>query len=139
MNNMVRARGQQEELPGPQKHSSESRSSTWPKRPSGPTCISHRAHLQIKHSLGHLTARKAHQPPTQAHTMADAGEETTHVSEPLDLVRLLLDEVVFVKLRGDRELKGRLHVSLVVLSLSSDVLTGLLGIRQPLQSCARRC
>lgn len=35
------------------------------------------------------------------------------VSEPLDLVRLLLDEVVFVKLRGDRELKGRLHVSYV--------------------------
>lgn len=33
------------------------------------------------------------------------------VSEPLDLVRLSLDEVVFVKLRGDRELKGRLHVS----------------------------
>ncbi|KAI9753086.1 MAG: U4/U6-U5 snRNP complex subunit lsm3 [Lichina confinis] len=30
-------------------------------------------------------------------------------SEPLDLVRLLLDEIVFVKLRGDRELKGRLH------------------------------
>ncbi|CAJ2506793.1 Uu.00g079790.m01.CDS01 [Anthostomella pinea] len=30
-------------------------------------------------------------------------------SEPLDLVRLLLDEVVFVKLRGDRELQGRLH------------------------------
>lgn len=44
------------------------------------------------------------------YTMADAPEETTHVSEPLDLVRLLLDEVVFVKLRGDRELKGRLHV-----------------------------
>lgn len=32
-------------------------------------------------------------------------------SEPLDLVRLCLDEVVFVKLRGDRELQGRLHVS----------------------------
>ena len=32
------------------------------------------------------------------------------VSEPLDLVRLSLDEFVFVKLRGDRELKGRLHV-----------------------------
>ncbi|EKG20390.1 hypothetical protein MPH_02316 [Macrophomina phaseolina MS6] len=31
------------------------------------------------------------------------------VNEPLDLVRLCLDEVVFVKLRGDRELKGRLH------------------------------
>lgn len=43
--------------------------------------------------------------------MADAGdEESTSVSEPLDLVRLSLDEIVFVKLRGDRELKGRLHV-----------------------------
>lgn len=43
--------------------------------------------------------------------MADVGDETSHVQEPLDLVKLLLDEVVFVKLRGDRELKGRLHVS----------------------------
>jgi len=34
----------------------------------------------------------------------------TDASEPLDLVRLCLDEVVFVKLRGDRELLGRLHV-----------------------------
>ena len=34
------------------------------------------------------------------------------VNEPLDLVRLSLNEVVFVKLRGDRELKGRLHVCL---------------------------
>ena len=43
--------------------------------------------------------------------MADVGEgEGGAVSEPLDLVRLSLDEVVFVKLRGDRELKGRLHV-----------------------------
>ena len=44
--------------------------------------------------------------------MTDAGEGAlAPVSEPLDLVRLSLDEVVFVKLRGDRELKGRLHVS----------------------------
>ena len=44
--------------------------------------------------------------------MADAGDgDAGPVSEPLDLVRLSLDEVVFVKLRGDRELKGRLHVS----------------------------
>lgn len=42
--------------------------------------------------------------------MADVGEESSHVAEPLDLVRLLLNEVVFVKLRGDRELKGKLHV-----------------------------
>lgn len=42
--------------------------------------------------------------------MADTTEEeATSVSEPLDLVRLSLGEVVFVKLRGDRELKGRLH------------------------------
>lgn len=44
--------------------------------------------------------------------MADAGDgDAGPVSEPLDLVRLSLDEIVFVKLRGDRELKGRLHVS----------------------------
>ncbi|TQS31540.1 hypothetical protein Golomagni_08177 [Golovinomyces magnicellulatus] len=41
--------------------------------------------------------------------MADAPESSSHVAEPLDLVRLLLNEVVFVKLRGDRELKGKLH------------------------------
>ncbi|KAI9827769.1 MAG: U4/U6-U5 snRNP complex subunit lsm3 [Thelocarpon impressellum] len=41
--------------------------------------------------------------------MADAGDGPATAAEPLDLVRLSLDEVVFVKLRGDRELKGRLH------------------------------
>lgn len=46
--------------------------------------------------------------------MADAGDgDTAPVSEPLDLVRLSLDEIVFVRLRGDRELKGRLHVCLL--------------------------
>ena len=35
----------------------------------------------------------------------------------LDLVRLSLDERVFVKLRGDRELKGRLHVGSSFLTL----------------------
>ncbi|KAJ2842586.1 U4/U6-U5 snRNP complex subunit lsm3 [Coemansia brasiliensis] len=33
----------------------------------------------------------------------------TAVEEPLDLVRLSLDERIYVKLRGDRELYGRLH------------------------------
>ena len=43
--------------------------------------------------------------------MADVDEgRGGPIDEPLDLVRLSLDEVVFVKLRGDRELKGRLHV-----------------------------
>jgi U6 snRNA-associated Sm-like protein LSm3 len=31
------------------------------------------------------------------------------VDQPLDLIRLSLDERVHVKLRGDRELRGRLH------------------------------
>lgn len=35
---------------------------------------------------------------------------TTSVEEPLDLVRLSLDEKVFVKMRNERELRGRLHV-----------------------------
>jgi U6 snRNA-associated Sm-like protein LSm3 len=42
--------------------------------------------------------------------MADVDDSAAAPSEPLDLVRLCLDEIVFVKLRGDRELKGRLHV-----------------------------
>jgi U6 snRNA-associated Sm-like protein LSm3 len=62
--------------------------------------------------------------------MADTGEEGNgSVSEPLDLVRLSLDEIVFVKLRGDRELKGRLHVGprlskepLKAFQLSADTL-----------------
>ncbi|TGO57953.1 hypothetical protein BCON_0060g00270 [Botryotinia convoluta] len=41
--------------------------------------------------------------------MADIDDGTSAPAEPLDLVRLCLDEVVYVKLRGDRELKGRLH------------------------------
>ncbi|KAK9478739.1 hypothetical protein V1514DRAFT_293279 [Lipomyces japonicus] len=35
--------------------------------------------------------------------------DNTSVAEPLDLVRLSLNEKVFVKLKGDRELRGRLH------------------------------
>ena len=31
------------------------------------------------------------------------------VKKPVDLVRLSLDEVVLVKCRGERDLKGRLH------------------------------
>jgi len=35
----------------------------------------------------------------------------TGIQEPFDLIRLSLSERVFVKLRGDRELTGILHVS----------------------------
>ncbi|PNS18947.1 hypothetical protein CAC42_6042 [Sphaceloma murrayae] len=42
--------------------------------------------------------------------MADIEDGSTNpVNEPLDLVRLSLNERVFVKLRGDRVLSGRLH------------------------------
>lgn len=34
------------------------------------------------------------------------------IQEPFDLIRLSLSERVFVKLRGDRELTGVLHVGL---------------------------
>ena len=37
-------------------------------------------------------------------------EEGATVKEPLDLIRLSLDEKIYVKLRGERELRGRLHV-----------------------------
>lgn len=47
--------------------------------------------------------------PTEAFMAAP--EEDTTVKEPLDLIRLSLDERVYVKLRGDRELRGKLHVS----------------------------
>jgi len=33
------------------------------------------------------------------------------VEEPFDLIRLSLDEKIYVKMRNDRELRGRLHVS----------------------------
>ncbi|KAI8997385.1 hypothetical protein BDB01DRAFT_770931 [Pilobolus umbonatus] len=40
--------------------------------------------------------------------MAEEGNTQT-VEEPLDLVRLSLDERIYVKLRGDREIRGILH------------------------------
>ena len=50
-------------------------------------------------------------PKPQALRMASAAvDEGAGIREPLDLVRLSLDEVVYVKLRGERELRGRLHV-----------------------------
>ena len=33
------------------------------------------------------------------------------MEEPLDLIRLSIDERVYVKCRGERELRGKLHVS----------------------------
>ena len=43
--------------------------------------------------------------------MTDVGDAVVQalVEEPLDLLRLSLDERIFVKLRNERELSGRLH------------------------------
>jgi hypothetical protein len=37
------------------------------------------------------------------------------IEEPLDLIKLSLDERIYVKMRSDRELRGRLHVLTVSL------------------------
>ena len=37
------------------------------------------------------------------------------VEVPLDLIRLSIDERIFVKCRGNRELRGKLHVILLSL------------------------
>lgn len=44
-------------------------------------------------------------------------EEDATVKEPLDLIRLSLDEKIYVKLRHDREIKGRLHVGCCLLPI----------------------
>ena len=46
---------------------------------------------------------------------------TAYVEAPLDLIRLSLDERIFVKMRHDRELRGRLHVRIVSRSLDFTV------------------
>ena len=51
-------------------------------------------------------------------------EEDTTVKEPLDLIRLSLDERIYVKLKGDRELRGKLHVSLRMPLREASVLCG---------------
>lgn len=55
------------------------------------------------------------------------------VQEPFDLIRLSLSERVYVKLRGDRELTGVLHVSWVVVLAQASYHAGIinLGIRRP--------
>lgn len=40
-----------------------------------------------------------------------------NVKEPLDLIRLSLDERIYVKMRNERELRGRLHVNIIFLSV----------------------
>jgi len=48
--------------------------------------------------------------------MADPLQNTV-LKEPLDLILLSLAERIYVKLRGDRELRGKLHVRFKLNSL----------------------
>ena len=44
--------------------------------------------------------------------MSAPAEDEATVKEPLDLIKLSLDERVYVKCRGEREVRGKLHVSI---------------------------
>ena len=57
----------------------------------------------------YVTGKIRDSTPKRASEMADAAPQSG-VQEPFDLIRLSLSERVFVKLRGDRELSGILHV-----------------------------
>lgn len=48
-----------------------------------------------------------------ARTLDSTMDTSSAIQEPFDLIRLSLSERVFVKLRGDRELTGVLHVRLI--------------------------
>jgi len=62
-------------------------------------------------------------------------EEDNTVKEPLDLIRLSLDERIYLKLKGDRELRGKLHVRVkkeLPLSLFLSLTTCLMRKHFPL-------
>lgn len=49
--------------------------------------------------------------------MAGEGEQAPLIKEPLDLVRLALTDRIYVKCKGGRELRGRLHAYDIHLNL----------------------
>lgn len=55
------------------------------------------------------------------------------IQEPFDLIRLSLSERVFVKLRGDRQLTGVLHVSPCFLldEIATDYMLGVRWTYEP--------
>ena len=68
------------------------------------------------------------------------------IQEPFDLIRLSLNERVFVKLRGDRELNGVLHVRFskndCFVPVLSDVRfewVGGTGVRRAYEPHPERC
>lgn len=67
-------------------------------------------HTNFRNTLAPRTSGEEKRTPVET-TMADDAEQApaTAVEEPLDLVRLSLDEKIYVKMRNERELRGRLH------------------------------
>jgi hypothetical protein len=45
------------------------------------------------------------------------GVKMSSIDAPLDLIRLSIDERIFVKCKGDRELRGKLHVIIIFFEL----------------------
>jgi hypothetical protein len=76
--------------------------------------------------------------------MSDVEEGgSSRPDEPLDLVRLCLDEIVYVKLRGDRTLTGRLHVRSLLLGVAKMIALELLAVvlllnGKPTNTCISR-
>ena len=56
--------------------------------------------------------------------------EASDVEQPLDLLKLSLDERIYVKLRGDRELRGKLHVRLFLILQSALLTFAFVGRRR---------
>lgn len=48
------------------------------------------------------------------------------IDAPLDLIRLSIDERIFVKCKGDRELRGKLHVSICFCFVFDDQMIAFL-------------
>lgn len=64
------------------------------------------------------------QPTLKMATEEPEAAVSSTVEEPLDLVRFSLDERVFVKMRNDRELRGKLHVSDMKVSIKISYVAG---------------
>lgn len=54
------------------------------------------------------------------------------IDTPLDLIRLSIDERIYVKCKGDRELRGKLHVCYYIINIIN-IIVILIGIRPTLK------
>ncbi|CAH2036656.1 unnamed protein product [Thlaspi arvense] len=69
---------------------------------NGGDCVSSERYRRL-----FVLLRNSKNPPRSFNRMSV--EEDATVREPLDLIRLSIEERIYVKLRSDRELRGKLH------------------------------